>query len=373
MDDQSDLSAGALWLRAQPNFNSNTWAVVDGRVMNENMFGAGGTDGVLREGYVAFRTPDADLRFGKQILAWGRADQLNPTDNLSPKDYTLLTATEADQRSGTPAAQASIYRGDLSLALIWLARFHPNVLPFPPSTAALSFHEHEPPDQSKQWAAKLDESGGTLDWSLSYFNGFDLNPDLAIDDVSPTGPVVGLYYHRIRVFGADAATTFGSYNLRGEAAYTLTENPLGTDPGIKSPFFYAVLGGDRTFIKHLNINLQYFLHVVSQYHNPEDIADPIVRAVAVQQAVINNQFDRTQGGVTLRLSDHWLNETLSGEIAAIYTFSRHSYLIRPKVSYAFTDRWSGILGADIFRGDENTFLGRLRDNSTAYLELRYGF
>ena len=30
-------------------------------------------------------------------------------------------------------------------------------------------------------------------------------------------------------------------------------------------------------------------------------------------------------------------------------------------------------GIDVFFGDDDSFFGQLRDNRTAYLELRYGF
>ena len=49
------------------------------------------------------------------------------------------------------------------------------------------------------------------------------------------------------------------------------------------------------------------------------------------------------------------------------------YALRPKVTYALTDRWKAILGADVFRGDRRSFFGNLRDNTTAYAELRWSF
>ncbi len=373
LNNQENLGTGALWLRAAPKFNQNTWLVVDGWAGNERGFRGNSAQGVMREGYFHLSAGAMDVQIGKQIIAWGRADQLNPTDNLSPKDYTLLVPDDSDQRSGVASAKATYFFQDYSITGIWLAGFRPNVLPFPQSTSALAFHEHAPDDPDRQGAIKIGQSGGSVDWSLSYFSGLDLNPDLGIDYATPTGITVGLNNHRIRVFGGDAATTLGSYGLRAEVAYTSTENPSGTDPEIKSPFFYGVAGIDCTFSQGIYANLQYFVRTVSNYHDPTLISDPIVRSVAIEQAVINNEFDRTQQGITLRISDAWLNDTLAGEIAYVATLNRYSYLLRPKLTYSFSDQWKGILGADIFRGDDNTFLGRLRGNSTAYVELRYGF
>jgi hypothetical protein len=48
-------------------------------------------------------------------------------------------------------------------------------------------------------------------------------------------------------------------------------------------------------------------------------------------------------------------------------------MVRPKLTYAMTDRWKLTVGADVFDGPRRSFFGRLRDNSTAYAEIRYSF
>jgi hypothetical protein len=123
----------------------------------------------------------------------------------------------------------------------------------------------------------------------------------------------------------------------------------------------------------LNLNLQYFIRVVSQYQNPEKIPDPFQQTIAIQEAVATNQLDRVQQGASFRLSQKWRHETLEAEVAGALIFTRHEYMIRPKVTYAFTDRWKGIVGADLFRGNRRSFFGNLRDNTTAYAEFRWSF
>ena len=51
--------------------------------------------------------------------------------------------------------------------------------------------------------------------------------------------------------------------------------------------------------------------------------------------------------------------------------SRLDYAVRPKVKYAITDRWRLTVGGDIFRGPDPSFFGRIRDTTTAYVELRW--
>jgi hypothetical protein len=154
-------------------------------------------------------------------------------------------------------------------------------------------------------------------------------------------------------------------------AYTFTEH--WKNSAVKSPFFSMVLGADRTFLGSLNINLQFVLRVISDYQNPIDVPNPAFRAVAIEQATINNQLDRVQESITLRVSKKWFNETLETEVASIVGLNRLDYALRPKAKYAITDRLRATVGGDIFRGPTPSFFGRIRDTSTAYVELRWDY
>lgn len=373
LDDRTSIGDVAVWLRAESDIGANGWAVVDGRIGRQWSTANDHTDSELREAYVALRSERDDIKIGKQIIAWGRADQINPTDSLSARDFTLLAADDNDLRTGIGAVQYSRHFGANVLTAVWLADFEQNRLPFPASTPALRFSEERPDDIHRQGALKLDHSGDNVDWSLSYFNGFDHNPDIALDSVDINGLGTRLTYHRVRVVGADAATTRGPYGLRVEAAYTFTEDGAGRDPATKNPFMSLVMGVDRTFANDVYVNLQYLLRITSKYRSPEDIADPIQRAVAVQQGIVNYELDRSVQGISAKVSRNWLNDTLTAEIAGIYTFRRQSHVIRPTLTYSISDRWQARFGADMYRGEEQTFFGRLRENSTVYIELRYGF
>lgn len=371
LDDEKNIPTASLWLKGAPTLGANGTLYFEGWV--GRLSDEADIDGHLREGYVALSTGPVDLRIGQQIIVWGRADRINPTDNLTPRDFTLLVPDDDDQRLGTLAVKGTYFIDQISMTALWLPRFEPDRIPLRRPPPPLSFSERLPDERYRQGAFKLEQTGKVFDWSLSYFHGYDLFPDIAIDLSQFPSVDLVLEHHPIDVIGADAATTVGRFGLRGEVAYTFTEDRQGDDPEIKNPFLFLVVGGDRTFLESLNVNLQYILHVVSRYHNPEDIPDPLQREVAAQQAVITNQIDRVQQGVSLRISDQWWNQTLEGELVGVLFFPRHDYALRPKVTYAFSDRWKGVIGADLFRGESRSFFGYLRPNSTAYAELRWGF
>ena len=54
-----------------------------------------------------------------------------------------------------------------------------------------------------QWALKLEHMGAGLDWSVSYFDGYDLQPDLGIDRLSPSG--LDLLFPHHELFETDAS------------------------------------------------------------------------------------------------------------------------------------------------------------------------
>jgi hypothetical protein len=373
LDDREHLGTASVWLKAAPSLGPNAALTLDGWVMNQELVREDETRAELREAYLDLRLGAVDLRVGQQIVAWGRADRINPTDNVTPRDFTLLVPEDDDQRLGGPAVKATYYLGTLSLTGLWLPGFEPHTLPLERPPAGSTLRERVPRWPLGQWAIRIERTGEAFDWSLSYFDGFDLFPDLGLDRITPSGVDLRLRYHRIRVIGADAATTLGRYGLRGEAAYAFTEDARGTDPEVKNPFLFIVVGGDRTFLEDLNINLQYILRVVSRFRDPDEIPDPVQRDVAVQQAALTNQIDRVQHGASLRISRTWWNQTLEGELAGIVSFTRLDVMVRPKLTYAMTDRFKLTVGADVFSGPRGSFFGRLRDNTTAYAEIRYSF
>ena len=379
LDDREHLFGSAFYLKASPRFGGHVSGVFEGWVRRPDLFDAHTTDGDLREGYLDLTLGKMDLRVGKQLIVWGRADRINPTDNLTPRDFTLLVPDDDDQRSGVPALKATLHVLGVSLTGVWPPVFKPNVVPFR-ATPGVTFHEVDPEGTAArdQWAVRLEQTGRLVDWSVSYFDGLDLFPDLALGALSigPGGaPAVEvlLQHHRLHVFGADAATTRGRFGLRGEVAYTLTEDRRGDDPEVKNPYLFMVLGTDRTFLDDLNVNVQYSLRVVKDFQDPEQIDDPLRRALAIEQAVVSSQQDRVQHGVSVRISRKWLNDTLAAEVAAVYGFARQDFVVRPRLVYAFTDRITASVGADLFGGPRPSFFGRLRDASTAFAELKVSF
>lgn len=373
LDDNHSLPGLTFQPKVQPRFGSWGDAKIEGRLTDQDLGDhREPKQARLLEAYANLYFGSVDLRIGKQIIPWGRADAVNPTDNLTPKDFTLLSARdEEERRTGTAALRANYYRDTFTFSFIWLPVFNPSTIPL---TAPPGFRIVEEKRNSGAWtdqgfALKLDQTGGRMDWSVSYYYGLDVLPI-----GRPITPFQSMLVHnRLHVIGADFARNFGRFGVRGEAAYTHTQNPSGSDPFIKNPFFMYVLGVDRDLTEDLNVNVQVYQRYIINFNDPFTIQDPVARTVAVLSDTFNQQLDRIQGGFTGRIRATWLNKTLESELLGVLNLPRRDFFLRPMLAYAFTDVWKGFIGWDIFNGRRDSFFGRLQPMTAFFIEIRATF
>lgn len=323
----------------------------------------------VREAYAEYQDDRFRVRIGKQIVSWGRADRFNPTDNLTPRNYQILSADDDDQRFGTVGLNVIAYLpSDLSLSAIALPGFTSSKIPvgfLPANIDVVQPHEGYTFNDS-QWGLKLDRSAQGLDWSLSHYQGWSLLPELAL---VPTGLV--LRNSRIRATGADFAAGFTGWGLRGEAAKVEFERP--TDGSLyPHSYLYTVLGIEFASWQSATLNIQWLHRRIDDFQDPRQTLGPLAQ-VALANAAIHDQFDQEQNGIVVRLSRQWRNDTIRAEFAAAKFFEHDDYVLRPKIEYAINDSWRAVLMADVYRGPRDSFLGSLRKNSLTYTELRYQF
>jgi hypothetical protein len=188
-----------------------------------------------------------NLEIGSQRLAWGRTTAVNPTDNLTPHDWTdPLESIRLSQW----AARLGVEKERWNLEVAAVAIFAPSRLPalggrwwtvqpervpnpaYPdsgPSTLRLKFRDGTSAFPAATWGnAQTGIRGGfrgsRLEWSLSYLHGFDHAPRLVILPSTPapdhgTWPIfVNRDFRRAEIWGADGALVTGAWAVRAEAA-----------------------------------------------------------------------------------------------------------------------------------------------------------
>jgi hypothetical protein len=373
LDGRKNLFGETVQLKMLPSVGEKIDGKLEARAINSAIGQDGSTSVHVLEAYGTYHFARADLRIGKQIVAWGRADGINPTDNLTPRDYTVMLPFEEDQRLGTPSARLDTFLSQThTLTLYATPFFEAAKVPIPAGGSIV--RESLPATSLANTAAgvKLNKVGEGLDWSVSYYRGFSLLPSARGLFTSPTSATLEIHHDRIRVFGADVARNYGRFGFRAEMAYIDTGSN-GDDPARKLPFFYWVAGVDRTFFDNLNLNLQLFQRRARYFRDPQSFPDPGQRISAVLNSIIDVHPERVSNGMTFRIHDKWLNDTLEAEILAFINFTQTNHYIRPFVTYALSDRWKISVGGELYSGAPDTQFGSIKADQGAFAELRYGF
>ena len=350
-DDVSGVGTASAWLKLEKKLDNGIGLFAEGYSAREDLRTDGNTRSSIREMYVETRKGDFDFRVGRQIIAWGRTDRLNPTDNLTPRDARLLATDIDEDRFGSLAAKAlwSLAAND-SLTLVLLPEFQAN--------KSYSKFTEVIPTANNQWAIKYDQSGKAIDWSVSYYDGYDLSPDLSASYVYE--------HYRIKVLGMDLATTIGSNRFALESAYTQTQDMNGTNEYIKNPFLYTVIGVEHDFGNSTSGIVQIFNRHIYNYSTPDTST-----SLKLLRSVVISQLDRNQDGISIRIAKKWLNETLETELAGSTLLERNGYSLRPRVTYLWSDSIKLLAGYEYYAGNSNTYYGYLKKNNTLFMELRY--
>jgi hypothetical protein len=329
---------------------------------------ADATDARLREASVELERDAWTLRLGRQIVVWGRSDRIGPLDLLSPRDFTLLTGDDDEQRNGLDAATL---RGQLSETVsvtAVIARFGADRRPtglLPPGYAVSG------PSDAAEYALRVDRTGTGWDAALTGFDGYRRSPR-SWAQAGPTGVAVAGAYERVRTVGADAATSLGAWTARAELAWSRTEPDCAGCPLEPRRLFEAVIGVDRAIGATAMANVQLYRLQRTGYQSPSTLSGA-AGAVAAGVDRLNGEFGAIEHGVTFRVADRLMNDRLRLELAAFVDTSGRSQLYRPRATWSFSDRYKLNAGADLFNGPAQSLFGSRVRNQLAFVELAVVF
>ncbi|PUA27843.1 MAG: hypothetical protein B0W54_15055 [Cellvibrio sp. 79] len=356
LDHTQDIAQGLCFSNWKPSVSDSVsfGFSVQGHIANE--YDTTGDKARLREGYADIGNDHWSLRLGRQIIAWGRADRINPTDYFSPRDFTLLVPEDDEQRRGIDAALAQYHLNDSNRLSLVIARFEPHKMPQGLLPAGI-VRSAEPDDA--EVAVKYDHIGNLFDWSVSYYDGYDRFSRYRLAQYVNDLPRIYADYESLSTWGFDTAAAAGSWTLRTELTHSTQER---TQTGDEISITRAIVGVDHDFLDTANINVQWFSN-----HREHTSRIPIA---IYQEGLdrLNSEFGFHDQGVTLRLSNRFLNEQLKIELAAILDTQNQSYVIRPRLTYALNDQIKITAGADAFSGIEQSYFGVRENNDLRFIE-----
>lgn len=378
----------------------------------------------LREAYVdlyGLGFKDLDVTVGRQRIAWGTADKINPTDVINP--YDLEDIWDFGRHLGSDGLKAVYYIGGFSITGIFIPLFKPAVLPFgnlvnvlmPSMTSIPGINVMDvtdtvlmPPLTIKENSTVALKFGGRLagvDFSVSYAyfrdglpiasgltlvpkakNVQELTADIMSDGIIDIKEATAkLEYPRLHMAGFDFSGAIAKLGIWGEMGVFIPEKRTdmtvafgGNDtlaqflsgmaassgmlasqkPALDNkPYVKFVVGLDYTFPADIYINAQYIHGFV---HERGDSIEDYLMA-NLDWNLLNDKLKLTPIGIGLEIKNF-------SKIADNYAI-----VGQPQITWYPIDNAEIVLGARIIDGKNGTYFGRVKNDDEAFVKVKYSF
>ena len=330
----------------------------------------------IKEAYLLYGGDALDLRLGQQQVVWGKTDGLRMLDIINPLDMReFLLDDFLDSRIGLVAVRLNYYAylGDNEHEFEFIMTPDAKVAEVAPLGSRWGFALPTLPagvtpviqnGSKPNWAIKNSEYGAAWranlngwDLSLNWFYGWKDTPNLQKQLTGSTMFITPVY-SRMHTVGGSFSNAFGAWVFRGEVAANINEglNATGVTAATsmsKQTTLNGAIGIDYT-ANNWTISPQVFTRFVTGWD--QTVAE-----------------DRSSGFLSLRIATDFMNEKLKPEVIALFDWADAGWMVRPKVSYEFSDQLKGTVGLDLFGGKAIGFFGQFADNDRIYTELEYSF
>jgi hypothetical protein len=341
----------------------------------------------VREGYFRFQGDWLDLTVGQQIITWGVADGINPTDKLCPRDMTIVSSDSDDKRLGIPAVKGDLYLWDYTITGVWQPFFVDSKFRLSrlPEEAEITVEDAQQPARTlsnSTVALKCSTSFEATDFSVSYFYGWESFPDIILEEAimgSETTEVwVMPVYNRIENFGADFASVLGPVILRGEGAYTRIKDRGQRSPGRQKSYIQWIMGPEWEWSEDFTINVQYGMtHILDYESIPDDeseIENDPQAGVDAFNARLHRQLNQHNPMMTMRLDYRLLQDTLLLQFRGLYYIEDEEIRLRPRIVYDINDRLELTLAASLSFGPAGSRFHRSGENyNEVFMELKVSY
>lgn len=338
---------------------------------------------------------DLDVRFGRQRIAWGTADGINPTDNINADD--LEDIFNFGEHLGSDAVSATYYLDDFTFQGVYVPVFTPAAFPYGDWIVAFTPDFSLPPgliigemenriilpenelSKTSSFAFKVGTNVLDYDVSFSYYNGRDDLPLLTnvnlspVDTIGTMDAITEMTYPLMQVVGADLAGSIFDIGIWAEGAVFIpqkqflditfphpvhgmvTQQETALDD---KPYFKYIVGTDYTFTNGWYVNGQFF-HGFIHERGSENLNDYFL--IRFEKKFLNDEFKIVPLGLALSVTD-WENAGDNYGIAG-----------GPEIAYYPSDGLEIKLGAYLLDGKGNNLFSNVQDYDELFFKVRYDF
>lgn len=416
---------GELWMRGirTPGITQTADLMFSNKVMPVELD--------IREAYFdlyGLFTKNLDVRIGRQRIAWGTGDRLNPTDNLNP--YDLEDIWDFGRHSASNALQLNYYAGSWTFTGVGILNFSPAILPgsdwtpafmpdaslpeiiydnsFVPGLTIPVYIENKGISDtiilpgrdikhSPSFGFKVKKSLGAWDLSLSYVYNRETLPvltkthtHLSVDSIVFNLPFdlhalasatvdAQLEYPTQKIIGFDFAGSLWGMGLRGEAACFIPEKRILTQTmryevpliglAVDSILPDSTISDGSPYVKFL-IGIDY------TFKNNIYLNFQYLHGFLHEKG--NDQLnDYFILGAEWSLLNSKLKLSLLNTAVQIGDWSdlQNSYAIMylPEIKYSPVDNAEIALGAHIIGGRGSSGFGKVHKNDDIFIRFKYSF
>jgi hypothetical protein len=307
----------------------------------------------IRQASVLYNRGRFTAEAGKQLIRWGKADVLNPTDRFAPRDFLSVVDSEV---LGVLAGRAVWEGPSDSLEVVVQPRFTPSRLPLvnqrwtvlPDELRDVPLELTSRYPGGSQFGIRWNHLGSGYEASLSYYDGHHYLP-LFEGSLTASGVRVQQFFPRLRTAGADAAVPLRWLTLKSEAAWFTSATPQADE------YVLYVLQAERQF-GEASVVAGYAGEAVTKRRNPFGFAP-----------------DRGLARSFLGRAGYTLDPRRS--VAAEWAVRQNGNGVWTRFEYSHELRkgWRVIASFTLIRGAPEDFLGQYRRNSNLNLLFRYSF
>jgi hypothetical protein len=363
------------------------------------------------EGYCELTFDDFDLRIGKLITKWGKADGINPVDVPNPANYEQLLFTEMEMaKIPIPMAVLDYYLGDYKLQTLFVPFYYPvrmgvygddwsimhrrtmydytlydmqleDYVDYYSVLGTTEFPARHP--GNFEYGLSFATTGADIDWALYYYYGWqdqptyyfdeafidylERGPDknaisaletIQVQEIAAFLPIFSLRTNRFSMVGADFSTIVGDFVLRGEAAFIERMNMYKKNLSVyETPTISWVLGGEYNSPAPLNVyfNAQIFQMVLLQSNSESMLLDRY------------NQFG------TLAIRRSFMHEELEFDSMNFVDLNSWGLFSKTGLTWKQTSQLHWTIGFLVVESNEQSALEYFRENDAGYLVFEYIF
>ncbi len=307
--------------------------------------------------------PELDLKLGRQIVVWGKSDNLRITDVLNPVDFREPGLTDIeDLRLPVCMSRADYYFGAVSFSGLAIHEIRFNKIPQPGSDfypSPISPPQEEIPASTwrhTQFALALNGIFSGWDLSLYWADKYQERTHFEGETLLQW-PALRLVHDRVRMLGAAANIAFGNLLLTSEAAHFSGLRFFNAHG--KFNRLDALIGCEYTGISKTTISLELAdRHLFNFDSALEELPDQAKQDLYQSVARLTREFKNDTLALTLVLNFFGL----TGEDGRFQ---------RLTLDYDITDAVNILVGIILYQSGD--VLGEVEDNDRLIFEAKYSF